>query len=185
MREITSVWQTDELRRHKPTPVDEARAGNLFVFWICHKMWVLVLCRFVFIYILWLFCFVYIRLEHCGAIPLESCTSLSTSCQQCSKKGLSFVWVWSCQFFFLHIWSSIPFILSYYLLFQHTGKPLPLTCAPIRFGSWMGGDRDGNPNVTAKVRHFKMFALYLGWVKISTIDKIIWNDKYSKTLVVE
>lgn len=71
------------------------------------------------------------------------------------------------------------------LLFQHTGKPLPLTCAPIRFGSWMGGDRDGNPNVTAKVRHFKMFALYLGWVKISTIDKIIWNDKYSKTLVVE
>lgn len=31
------------------------------------------------------------------------------------------------------------------------GKPLPLECSPIRFASWMGGDRDGNPNVTAKV----------------------------------
>ncbi|KAI8554672.1 hypothetical protein RHMOL_Rhmol05G0116400 [Rhododendron molle] len=33
----------------------------------------------------------------------------------------------------------------------HTGRPLPLTCTPIKFGAWMGGDRDENPNVTAKL----------------------------------
>lgn len=57
------------------------------------------------------------------------------------------------------------------LLFQHTGKPLPLTCTPIRFGSWMGGDRDGNPNVTAKVRLFKLFALAWADLKSSLLTK--------------
>jgi phosphoenolpyruvate carboxylase len=33
----------------------------------------------------------------------------------------------------------------------HCGQRLPLDCAPIRFASWMGGDRDGNPNVTHRV----------------------------------
>src|SRR5262245_23966930 len=32
-----------------------------------------------------------------------------------------------------------------------TGRSLPLDAAPVRFGSWMGGDRDGNPSVTADV----------------------------------
>ena len=32
------------------------------------------------------------------------------------------------------------------------GRELPLDATPVKFASWMGGDRDGNPNVTAKAR---------------------------------
>ncbi|SEI48471.1 phosphoenolpyruvate carboxylase [Allopseudospirillum japonicum] len=51
------------------------------------------------------------------------------------------------------LWQALP---AFYrqldqALVQATGQSLPLDCSPIRFASWMGGDRDGNPNVTAKV----------------------------------
>lgn len=98
VREITSIWQTDELRRHKPTPVDEARAGLNIV-----------------------------------------------------EQSL---------------WKAIPHYLRRVsnALKKHTGKPLPLTCTPIKFGSWMGGDRDGNPNVTAKVT--KDVSLLSRWMAV-------------------
>ncbi|KAK7309983.1 hypothetical protein RJT34_07159 [Clitoria ternatea] len=98
VREITAIWQTDELRRQKPTPADEARAGLNIV-----------------------------------------------------EQSL---------------WKAVPHYLRRVsiALKKHTGKPLPLTCTPIRFGSWMGGDRDGNPNVTAKVT--KDVSLLSRWMAI-------------------
>lgn len=98
VREIISIWQTDELRRHKPSPVDEARTGLHIV-----------------------------------------------------EQSL---------------WKAVPHYLRRVsnALKKHTGRPLPLTCTPIRFGSWMGGDRDGNPNVTAKVT--KDVSLLSRWMAI-------------------
>jgi phosphoenolpyruvate carboxylase len=86
-REITALWQTDELRRRKPTPLDEARGGLHIV-----------------------------------------------------EQSL---------------WAAIPDHLRRIdaALRKHTNRELPINATPIRFGSWMGGDRDGNPNVTAKVTH--------------------------------
>ena len=34
---------------------------------------------------------------------------------------------------------------------EHLGYQLPVELTPVRFSSWMGGDRDGNPFVTAKI----------------------------------
>ena len=84
-RHIIAAWRTDEIRRQRPTPVDEAK---------------------------W------------GFATIEQT-----------------------------LWYSIPQFLREFdgVVFEHTGHHLPLTHAPIRFASWMGGDRDGNPNVTHAV----------------------------------
>ncbi|NUO47929.1 MAG: phosphoenolpyruvate carboxylase [Polyangiaceae bacterium] len=84
-REIASIWHTDDLRRLRPTPVDEARTELA-----------------LFERVLW------------DAVPA-----------------------------FLRDWDTA--------LHAVTGRRMPWDLAPIRFGSWMGGDRDGNPNVTPEI----------------------------------
>ncbi|MTD11538.1 phosphoenolpyruvate carboxylase [Acinetobacter sp. YIM 103518] len=51
------------------------------------------------------------------------------------------------------LWNAVPkFVRELNGMVQdQCGKSLPLTVAPVRFASWMGGDRDGNPNVTHNV----------------------------------
>ena len=83
--EFTIIWNTDDLKRVKPTPFDEARWGL--------------------------------------AIIEDS------------------------------LWETIPKVYRRLnsIFVQNMGKGLPKNFNPIEFGSWMGGDRDGNPFVTSKV----------------------------------
>ena len=83
--ELTIIWNTDELKRFKPSPFDEARWGL--------------------------------------AVIEDS------------------------------LWDTIPKVYRRLnsIFLQNMDKGLPKNFNPIEFGSWMGGDRDGNPNVTAEV----------------------------------
>ncbi|MBD8513226.1 phosphoenolpyruvate carboxylase [Photobacterium sp. CAU 1568] len=51
------------------------------------------------------------------------------------------------------LWQAVPEFLRQFdeKLHQHLGESLPLDAAPVKFSSWMGGDRDGNPFVTAEI----------------------------------
>ena len=82
---ILSAWATDEIRRERPTPVDEAKWGF--------------------------------------AVIEQS------------------------------LWKAVPRVMRDIEaeLGQAGIDALPADWVPIRFASWMGGDRDGNPNVTATV----------------------------------
>ena len=51
------------------------------------------------------------------------------------------------------LWDALPQYLRAVdrALVATIGTPLPRDVAPVRFGSWIGGDRDGNPSITPEV----------------------------------
>ena len=98
-REIAGAWHTEEVRRERPSPLDEVRSGLA-----------------VFEETIW------------NAVP-QLCRSLDGT------------------------------------LRKLTGRGLPLEIAPIRFGSWIGGDRDGNPSVTPDVT--RRAALMSRWTALN------------------
>ena len=93
--EIAIIWKTDELKRTKPSPLDEAKWGL--------------------------------------AVIEDS------------------------------LWDTIPKVYKRLndIFRNNLKKDLPRNFNPIQFGSWMGGDRDGNPNVTAEVT--KKVILFSRW----------------------
>ena len=102
-REIAAAWETEEVRRERPSPLDEVRSALA-----------------VFEETLW------------DALP-QFLRSLDRS------------------------------------LRLETGQRLPLDAAPIQFGSWIGGDRDGNPSVTPDVT--RRACLMARWTALSLYEK--------------
>ena len=101
--EIAIIWKTDELKRSKPSPLDEAKWGL--------------------------------------AVIEDS------------------------------LWDTVPRVYKRLndIFRKNLKKDLPRDFNPIQFGSWMGGDRDGNPNVTAEIT--KKVILYSRWQAAKLYEK--------------
>ncbi|KXS51592.1 MAG: phosphoenolpyruvate carboxylase, partial [Marinobacter sp. T13-3] len=73
-----------------------------------------------------------------------------------------------------------------------TGKGLPLQASPIRIASWMGGDRDGNPNVTHEVSRevfmvgrYRAADLYLSDLRALRNELSMWQASDELKAVVD
>ena len=71
------------------------------------------------------------------------------------------------------LWDAVPRFLRSLdgALRAATGRRCALEAAPIRFGSWMGGDRDGNPDRHAARSRGSRAAWRAGWRQTSTSAK--------------
>ncbi|MGF1874266.1 phosphoenolpyruvate carboxylase [Photobacterium frigidiphilum] len=86
------------------------------------------------------------------------------------------------------LWHAVPEFLRQFdeKLIRHLGEKLPLDASPVKFTSWMGGDRDGNPFVTSEVTRevmllsrWKAADLFLGDIQelVSELSMVKCNDQ--------
>ncbi len=70
------------------------------------------------------------------------------------------------------IWNTMPNFLEFmsFKLKHHIGYELPIRANPVVFGSWIGGDRDGNPFVTSKVTLQSMLLSKLSAIRLYSAD---------------
>lgn len=117
---VVQYWFTDEIRKHRPTPVEEAKWGN---------------------------------------------DVIETS-----------------------LWTAVPtFIreLNVQLESGLDGYTLPIEARPIQFSAWMGGDRDGNPNVTASVTREVLLQNRLRAAKLFLADIEVLVKELSMSLCTD
>jgi phosphoenolpyruvate carboxylase len=76
------------------------------------------------------------------------------------------------------LWDALPRYLRAFdrALLRAAGRSLPLEAAPMTFGSWMGGDRDGNPAVTHDVT--RQVCLVARWMAADLYEREIGTLRF-------